>query len=153
MQFSTVMEELVKKMGIGPLKPDEDGSFGLLFDDEHELYFTPDREDRSILFHAEISDVSHLSEENYQNLLSASLLGAETSGCTFALNKALGKLVLWKRYNEDFEDLPSLEHAINVFLAQVISWKEKFERTTTEVKKTQQNEKEPLPYNYDRMRC
>lgn len=143
MNFDVVMDELVRKMGIGSLKVDDKGSFSLLFDDEHELFFTPDKDDRSILFYAEIGDISNLHTENYQHLLSASLLGAETEGATFALNKNLGKLVLWKRYSENFEDLTNLEQAINVFLGQVIAWKEKF---NTAISAAQGDKSEPTTY-------
>ncbi len=62
-------------------------------------------------------------------LFKASLLGAETGGAAFGVHFALNKLVLWKRHDDDFEDCAALEKAINVFIAQIIFWKEMLSTT------------------------
>ncbi len=58
-------------------------------------------------------------------LLDASLLGAQTGGAAFAVSRALGKVILWKRHDDAFDDVSALEQAINTFLAAVITWKER----------------------------
>ena len=124
MIFTDVISEFADKIGIGPLNFDRDGSVALLFDGEHEINFTPDAEDRSVLFHAEVGDSSRLDRDGCLRLLKASLLGAETGGASFAVHEAPGKVVLWKRYDDAFEDCAALENAVNAFIAQVIFWKE-----------------------------
>ena len=125
MQFGDVMRELAEKCGIGPLKFDDDGSVALLFDGEHEITFTPNAEDRSVLFHAELGPAPLQDSAACLNLLTASLLGAQTGGAAFAVHEALGTVVLWKRHDDSFVDCPDLERAVNLFLAQIIAWKEK----------------------------
>ena len=59
------------------------------------------------------------------DLMEASLLGSQTEGASFAVARNLGKLVLWKRHDDDFPDVAALERAINSFLSAVITWKAK----------------------------
>ncbi len=125
MQFSDVMRELAAKIGIGPLQFDADGSVALLFDGEHEITFTPNAEDRAVLFHAELGPAPSRNSAACLQLLTASLLGAQTGGAALAIHEALGTVVLWKRHDDSFADCSDLERAVNLFLAQVIAWKEK----------------------------
>ena len=125
MQFSDAMRELAAKTGIGPLQFDGDGSVALLFDDEHEITFTPDAEDRSVLFHAELGPAPSQDASACLKLLTTSLLGAQTDGAALAVHEALGTVVLWKRHDDSFADRADLERAVNLFLAQVIAWKKK----------------------------
>ena len=125
MQFSDVMREPAETIGIGPLQFDADGSVALLFDGEHEISFTPDAEDRSVLFHAELDPAPSQDASACLKLLTTSLLGAQTDGAALAVHEALGTVVLWKRHDDSFADRADLERAVNLFLAQVIAWKKK----------------------------
>ena len=129
MQFSDAMHELAENSGIGPLRFDADGSVALLFDGEHEITFTPDAEDRSVLFHAELGPAPLQDGSACLKLLTASLLGAQTGGAALAVHEALGTVVLWKRHDDDFTDCADLERAVNRFLVQVISWKERLKQS------------------------
>ena len=131
MQFSDAMRELAENSGIGPLQFDADGSVALLFDGEHEITFTPDAEDRSVLFHAELGPAPLQDASACLKLLTASLLGAQTGGAALAVHEALGAVVLWKRHDDSFADRADLERAVNLFLVQVIAWKERLKQTRT----------------------
>ena len=131
MLFTDVMHEFAENTGIGPLRFDADGSVALLFDGEHEITFTPNAEDRSVLFHAELGPAPTQDGAACLKLLTASLLGAQTGGAALAVHEALGAVVRWKRQDEGFADRAALEHAVNVFLAQVIAWKEKLKHAKT----------------------
>ncbi|MCR5562451.1 MAG: type III secretion system chaperone [Desulfovibrio sp.] len=123
MHFNDVMRELAEKIGVGPLQFDDNGSVAMLFDNEHEITFTPNPDDCSVLFHAELGPAPLHDGKACLKLLTASLLGAQTGGTAIAVHEALGNVVLWKRHDENFADCAALEQAINRFLAQVISWK------------------------------
>ncbi len=131
MQFNDVIHAFGEKIGIGSLAFDTDGSVGLLFDGEHEITFTPDAEDRSVLFHAEVGSASFLDRDACQKLLSASLLGAETGGAAFSVHEAQGLIILWKRHDDGFEDVSAFERAVNAFLVQVIFWKDALKNPST----------------------
>jgi hypothetical protein len=120
MQFSLVLDELARKCGLGGLEP---GELSLLFDGRHTVTFLCDAEDRSVIMYAEICDVADLTPDKLGGLLEASLLGSQTEGAAFAVARELGKLVLWKRHDDDFPNVASLERAINSFLTAVITWK------------------------------
>ena len=125
MEFAILLEELGKAIGITNLSLDTDGQCALLFDGEHEITFTPDKEDHSLLMHCEVGRLSAQNSDTCRRLMQASLLGAETGGSALSVHCGLDKIILWKRYDEDFVDLAALEQAINTFLAQVIHWKER----------------------------
>lgn len=125
MEFATLLQELGTDIGIANLSLDTDGQCALLFDGEHEVTFTPDREDHSLLMHCEVGRLSAQDSDTCRKLMQASLLGAETGGSALSVHCGLDKIILWKRYDEDFVDLAALEQAINAFLAQVIHWKER----------------------------
>ena len=46
---------------------------------------------------------------------------------TQSIRADAGKLILWKRHDDDFPDVAALERAINSFLSAVITWKGKLE--------------------------
>ena len=125
MEFATLLQELGTDIGIANLSLDTDGQCALLFDGEYEVTFTPDREDHSLLMHCEVGRLSAQDSDTCRKLMQASLLGAETGGSALSVHCGLDKIILWKRYDEDFVDLAALEQAINAFLAQVIHWKER----------------------------
>ncbi len=124
MKFEDALGDLSEKTGIGRLELDADGSVGLVFDNQHEIFFTPDAEDESLLVYCEMADTNGLEKEDLLRLMKASLLGAETGGASFGIHESLRKVVLWKRFDDSFEGAPDLEKKINAFLAQVIYWKE-----------------------------
>ena len=117
-----LLNDLAAKIGIGRLVPEADGGVTLLFDDAHEVSFTPAEEDNAVVFQCELADASRLRPEDFRALLEASL--AETGGAGFAIHRQLDKLLLWKHFSE-FNSAAELEKAINDFLAQVILWKER----------------------------
>lgn len=125
MTFVDIIREFGEKIGIDALTFDDEGSVTLLFDGEHEITFTPDADDHSVLFHAEMGSASHMDSNSYMKLLTASLLGAETGGAAFAIHEALGNIILWKRHDDVFNDCADFERAVTAFLGQVIAWKDK----------------------------
>ena len=134
MKFEDVLGDFSEKLGIGRLEPDAGGSVALLFDDLHEITFTPDADDGSLLMYCEIADAARLEKEDLERLLKVSLLGAETGGAAFGIHKPLRKIVLWKRYDNSFSGVTDLENRVNAFLAQVIFWKEHLEDRPSENK-------------------
>ncbi len=125
MQFSLVLDELAQKCGLGSFEPG--GELSLMFDGQHTVTFQSDPDDRSVVLFAEICDVDTLSPDRLGDLMEASLLGSQTEGASFAVARNLGKLILWKRHDDDFPDVAALERAINSFLSAVITWKGKLE--------------------------
>ena len=119
-----MLGDFSEKIGLGRLGLDADGSVGLMFDDMHELFFTPDAEDESLLVYCEMADAQNLEKEELLRLMKASLLGAETGGASFGIHDGLKKIVMWKRFDNSFEGVPDLEKKLNSFLGQVIFWKE-----------------------------
>lgn len=120
MEFRNAMNELAASIGMRPVVPEESGGFTLLFDGEHEVAFEPDGGDT--LFHAEAGEAAGLDREALLSLLEASLLGAETGGAAFGVHRALGTVVLWKRYGE-FSSAAELEKALQEFLGLAVEWK------------------------------
>ncbi len=123
MHFSTVIDALARKCGLGSVEQGK--AISLLFDGQHDVTFQCDDSDRSVLMYAEICDVTDMRGSWAEMLLDASLLGAQTGGAALAVSRALGKVILWKRHDDAFEDVSALEQAINTFLAAVITWKER----------------------------
>ncbi len=124
MKWTMTLERFGSSIGIDHLAPDVDSSCSLLFDSQHEITFTHDEEDHSLLMYCEIGSASELGKEACLMLLKASLLGAETGGAAFAIHDKLEKVVLWKRYDDTMTD-DDLKEAVNGFLAQVTVWKKK----------------------------
>lgn len=121
MRFSNVFSEFTEKCGLGaPVQAD--GEKTLLFDGIHVVTFQCNKEDHSVILSSEICDAAQLAEDEWEMLLEASLLGAQTGGAAFAVSRKLGKVVLWKRHDDAFEDVVALEKAVNTFLAAVITW-------------------------------
>ena len=116
MEWTTTLERFGSSIDIDHLAPDVDGSCALLFDSRDEVTFTHDKEDHALFMYCEIGDASGLSKDACLALLEASLLGAETGGAALSIHKALGRVVLWKRFDDN---------AVNAFLAQVSVWKKK----------------------------
>jgi len=123
MEFEAILHEFGLKTGAGVLAPDENDSVSLLFDNEHEITFLLNKKDGAVLFYSEVGDSRTLDREGCMRLLTASLLGAQTGGAALAVHDRLDKVVLWKRYDDSFEDCTDLEKAINAFLAQIVHWK------------------------------
>ena len=124
MKWTMTLERFGSSIGIDHLAPDVDSSCSLLFDSQHEITFTHDEEDHSLLMYCEIGSASELGNEACLMLLKASLLGAETGGAAFANQDKLEKVALWKRYDDTMTD-DDLKEAVNGFLAQVTVWKKK----------------------------
>lgn len=125
MEWNAALESFGSSLGIDGLAPDADGSCSLLFDGENEITFTHDREDRAIFMYCEIGDAADLSRNACLALLKASLLGAETGGAALSVHGALGRVVLWKRFDDSALNPDTLGLAVNDFLAQVSVWKKK----------------------------
>lgn len=123
MEWIMTLERFGSSIGIEQLSPDVDGSCSLLFDSQHEITFTHDEEDHSLLMYCEIDNASGLSKEACLTLLKASLLGAETGGAAISLNTPLEQIVLWKRYDDNMLNADTMGIAVNDFLAQVTVWK------------------------------
>ncbi|MCR5812987.1 MAG: type III secretion system chaperone [Desulfovibrio sp.] len=123
MLFSDVFDALARKYGFSEAHSAAGGDVTLLFDGLHAVTFQCDADDKSVLFLAEICDLTDVRGDRAEMLLEASLLGAQTGGAAFALSLQLGKVVLWKRHDDCFADENALEQAINTFLAAVITWK------------------------------
>ena len=124
LKFTDVLGEFSEKLGLGALKPDADGSIAFLFDDRYEITFTPDKDDGSLLMYCEMEDADRLEKPDLCRLMEASVLGARTGGAAFGILGSLNRLVLWKRYDDRFEDVSDLERKVNEFLPQIIYWKE-----------------------------
>ena len=120
MIFLEVLNELARQTGIEGIVPDDTGSTTLLFDGEHEVSFVPDEDGYGVCLQCEICDVSQLDFDACKALLEASF--TETDGAAFAIHRALGKLVIWKRHGE-FTSYAALEKAVNSFIGQTIIWK------------------------------
>lgn len=125
MEWTTTLERFGASIGIDHLAPDVDGSCALLFDSRDEVTFTHDKEDHALFMYCEIGDASGLSKDACLALLEASLLGAETGGAALSVHKALGRVVLWKRFDDNALSPDTLSMAVNAFLAQVQAWKKK----------------------------
>lgn len=123
MEFAALLEQLGAAMGLEDLRPDADGQCALLFDGEHEVTFTPDIQDHSLILHCEVGSASALDRAACLALMQASLLGAETGGAALSVHTGLDKIILWKRYDENFQDLVAVRQAIDSFLPQVMYWK------------------------------
>ena len=122
MRLIKLLNELAVSIGINGLTPDEKGSVTLLFDNEHEVTFMPDEGDDVVFFQCEVGDASQFGSDGCRKLLEASF--SLTDGAAFAIHPALQKVVLWKRFDE-FASLAAFEQAINDFLGQVITWKQR----------------------------
>ncbi len=120
MELIDAMNELAARIGMGPVVADETGGFTLSFDGEHEVSFAPDGDGTVLL--AEVGEAAALDRGGLLSLLEASLLGAETGGAAFGVHRALGTVVLWKRYGE-FSVAAELERALHEFLGLAIEWK------------------------------
>lgn len=122
MRFIELLNELASSIGIGSVIPDETGSVTLLFDNDHEVTFMPDEDGEAVYFQCEVGDASILGFEGCRTLLEASF--SQTDGAAFSIHPTLQKVVLWKRLGE-FASLVELEKAINEFLGQVVTWKQR----------------------------
>ncbi len=127
MQLSSLLQEFGAKTGLADLTTDASGACSLLFDDAHEMTFTPDLDDNSLLFHAPVGSANYTDANALIELLTASLLGAETGGAALAIDRNGDDVILWKRYNAEFADAGAFEKAINDFLTQVVAWKERLD--------------------------
>jgi len=141
MKIIELLNELAFSIGIGSLTPDETGNVTLLFDDEHEVTFMPD-EGADVFFQCEIGDASMLGADGCRVLLEASF--SQTDGAAFAIHPALQKVVLWKRYGE-FASRAALEKAINDFLGQVVSWKQRLASGDFSVEETEETQPSQIP--------
>lgn len=125
MEWTTVLTRFGAAIGIDDLSADEeDEGCSLLFDDQHEVMFVHDKEDRSVLMYSEVGSASELRAEDCLMLLKASLLGAQTGGAALSVQEAPDTVILWKRYDDTITD-DGLKAVLNDFLAQVINWKQK----------------------------
>ena len=129
MKFKAAMDELAVAMGMPPVTPDGSGDFSLLFDDKFEIGFSPDEEDDSVVFHADVGDALELAEGDCRALLEQSLLGAKTGGAAFSIDPRAKRVVIWKRYG-DFADRSELESALGQFLGQVVFWTDRLANGT-----------------------
>lgn len=125
MEWTTTLERFGASIGIDHLAPDVNGSCSLLFDSRDEVTFTHDEEDHALFMYSEIGDASGLSKDICLALLEASLLGAKTGGAALSVHGTLGRVVLWKRFDESALTPDTLSLAVNDFLAQVSVWKKK----------------------------
>ena len=119
MKLLDAINELAAAARIGRVTPDEAGGATLLFDGAHEVSFTPD-EAEGALFQCEVGDAADLGSDGCRALLEASF--ADAGGAAFAIYRALGKVILWRRYGE-FASRDAFEKAVNDFLGQAIAWK------------------------------
>ncbi len=124
MEWTMTLERFGSSIGIDHLVPDVDSSCSLLFDSQHEVTFTHDEEDHSLLMYCEIGSASELGKEACLMLLKASLLGAETGGAAVSIHDRLDEVVLWKRHDDTISD-DELKQSVNDFLAQVMAWKKR----------------------------
>ena len=122
MRFLEVLNELAVNIGIGQLVPDETGSVTLLFDTKHAVTFMPDEDGEAIFFQSEVGDASQLGSNGCRVLLEASF--SQTDGAAFAIHPTFQKVMIWKRFGE-FSSLSEFEKAINDFLGQVVTWKQR----------------------------
>lgn len=122
MRLFNLLNELTLSVGIGGVTPDETESVTLLFDDEHEVTFLPDKNSDAVYFQCEVGDASQLRHDGCRVLLEASF--SRANGAAFSIHTALQKIVLWKRFGE-FASRAELEMAINDFLSQVVTWKQR----------------------------
>ena len=125
MEWNTALESFGSSLGIDGLAPDVNGSCSLLFDSRDEVTFTHDGEDHALFMYCEIGDASALSKDACLALLEASLLGAKTGGAALSVHGALGRVVLWKRFDDNALTPDTLSLAVNDFLAQVSVWKKR----------------------------
>lgn len=133
MEFSAILAQFGDAIGMSGLSLDADGSCTLLFDDAHEITFTCDAADHAVLLYSEVGKASDLREKSEaMRLLSASLLGAQTGGAAFAVHEAMDAVILWKRYDDRFQDVADIEKAVNDFLPQVEEWKGRLQEHTGE---------------------
>lgn len=121
MDFRETIDAFASEMGLAAAPTDDDGSITFLFDETHEVTFSP-VDGGDILFQCEIGEADLLGEKGCRALLEASF--AETGGAAFAIHRALGKVVLWIRHGE-FASLASFRKSIDDFLAQVVAWKKR----------------------------
>lgn len=124
MQYEEIIHTFMAKMGLETSNIDQD-SLTLLFDDNYEVTFYANPDDHSVIFSCEIINDQYLKPEAAKTLLELSLLGAKTDGAAFSLHRELGAIVLWKRFNNFFENVAEFENAVNKFIAQIILWEEK----------------------------
>ena len=132
MKFTEILEQLGISMGLGALTLDTDNACTILFDGEHEVTFIADKHDNAVFLYGKTGTAYTLTQEDCMTLLQASLLGAGAGGAAFSIHKELDEIILWKRHDDAFPDLPALEKAINDFLAHLIVWKKKLASPLTE---------------------
>ncbi len=132
MILAALLDELGGKMRIDGVALDGSGACTLLFDDAYEVTFQQNAEDRAILFSSDVGAFDQHDSAGAMRLLSASLLGAETGGGALAVDREHDRVILWKRFADDFPDLPAFEEALNAFLPQVIAWKERLAASARE---------------------
>lgn len=125
MEWTTTLESFGDSIGIDHLAPDVDSSCSLLFDGQHEITFTHDAEDHSLLMYCEIGSAAGLTKEACLTLLKASLLGAETGGAALSIHDRLDQVVLWKRFDDNALGTETMHMAVDDFLAQVTVWKKR----------------------------
>lgn len=126
MDIQACLNELGGVTGLNELSLDENAQCALKFDNEHEVTFAADAEDRALLLYASLGvSTDFLDLTALKQLLGAGFLGSSTEGAAFGINPQDGQLYLWKRFNEEFADFAEFEQGINRFLAQLIFWKEK----------------------------
>ncbi|MBO5490273.1 MAG: type III secretion system chaperone [Desulfovibrio sp.] len=82
--------------------------------------------------YAEICDVADLTPDKLGGAAGGVPAGLADRGAAFAVVRNLGKIVLWKRHDDDFPDVAALERAINSFLTAVITWKGRLASGTTD---------------------
>ncbi len=125
MNLTALLGELGARMGMTDLGLDDTGCCTLCFDDEHEVTFTEDSGDSSILMFGEVGEADNLDRLACRELLEASLLGAETGGGALSVDRDSNKVILWKRFEGEMPNVSAFENAVNGFLPQVIAWKER----------------------------
>ena len=130
MKFEDIIQVFSREVGLDDPTLEEDGSVCFRFDDEYDIIFTPNIEDNSVIMYSELMDSDSLSYEQSLFLLEKSLIGGETLGCSFSIDPRLRKIIIWKRYDNRFEDNVDFSNKLNAFLGQVIIWTQKLKNNS-----------------------
>lgn len=127
MDINAILQDLSTKSGT-TLMLDNDNRLTLNFDDLYDVTLELNKDNNTVCLYASIlAKASSLSKNNLLMLLQDNLLGVQTKGCSFAINKQNDELVLYKLHENSFADVYQFENELNSFIEIAITYVEKLD--------------------------
>lgn len=116
-----VLADFGRTCGLPKLKLDENDSCSLVFDEQYEVTYTRDPEDRSVILSSPIFTATTSRAPMLRHALETSYLGARTRGGTISIDPERNIYVYWKRHDERaLESAEDLGDATDRFLMELI---------------------------------